>query len=167
MRLSLIAAVSDNGIIGRGEELPWRLSADLKRFKSLTMGHHIVMGRKTFASIGRPLPGRTLVVISRQPHFLAESVQTATSLEAAIEIARAAGDSEVFVIGGGEIYRQAIDIVERMYLTRVHAAIEGDVYFPPVIFDDWQLVAESQHDADEKNEYDTTFQIFNRIAFPD
>jgi dihydrofolate reductase len=164
MRLSLIAAVSDNGIIGRGQDLPWRLSADLKRFKSLTMGHHIVMGRKTFESIGRPLPGRTLVVVSRQPNFAAENVLVTTSLFDAIELAQHAGDSEVFVIGGGEIYRQAIDIVDRMFLTRVHASIEGDVYFPPVIFDDWQLVAEQHHDADEKNEYDTTFQIFDRIV---
>jgi dihydrofolate reductase len=163
MRLSLIAAVSDNGIIGRRQDLPWRLSADLQRFKSLTMGHHILMGRKTFASIGRPLPGRTLIVVSRQPTFDAENVQVATSLFDAIEFARQAGDSEAFVIGGGEVYRQAIDVVDRMYLTRVHASIDGDVFFPPVIFDDWQLVAEQHHDADEKNEYDTTFQIYDRI----
>jgi dihydrofolate reductase len=164
MRLSLIAAVSDNGVIGRGQALPWRLSADLQRFKSLTMGHHLILGRKTFAAIGRPLPGRTLVVVSRQSGLAIENVHVAASLGAAVSVARSAGDSEAFVIGGGEIYRQAIELLDRMYLTRVHADIEGDTYFPPVTFDDWQLVAESHHDADEKNEYDTTFQIYDRIA---
>jgi dihydrofolate reductase len=164
MRLSLIAAVSDNGVIGRGQALPWRLSADLRRFKSLTMGHHILIGRKTFAAIGRPLPGRTLIVISRKPDLAVENVHVADSLDAAVKLAHSAGDSEAFVIGGGEIYRQAIDVVDRIYLTRVHASIDGDTYFPAVTFDDWRLVAESHHDADAKNEYDTTFQIYDRIA---
>jgi dihydrofolate reductase len=163
MRLSLIVAVSENGIIGRGQELPWRLSSDLRRFKTLTMGHHIIMGRKTFASIGRPLPGRTLVVITRQPNLVAENATVVDSLAAAICIAQQQGDSEAFVIGGGEIYRQAIDIAERIYLTRVHALIDGDVYFPDVDWKAWRLVEESHHDADDKNEYDTTFQIFDRV----
>ena len=164
MRLSLIAAVGDNGIIGRGQELPWRLSADLRRFKSLTMNHHVLMGRKTFASIGRPLPGRTLLVVSQQPNFAAENATVVASLLAAIDHAKQHGDSEAFVIGGGEIYRQAIDVVDRLYLTRVHAMIDGDVRFPDVDFSQWQLIAESHHDADEKNEYDTTFQIFDRTV---
>lgn len=163
MRLSLIAAVSDNGIIGRGQELPWRLSADLRRFKSLTMGHHIVMGRKTFASIGRPLPGRTLLVVSRQPNFKAENATVIDGLNAAIELARRNGDSEAFMIGGGEIYRQAIAVVDRLYLTQVHAHIDGDVHFPDIDLGQWQLIATSHHDADAKNEYDTTFQIYDRL----
>jgi dihydrofolate reductase len=164
MTLSIIAAVSTNGVIGRGNELPWRLSADLKRFKALTMGHHLIMGRKTYASIGRPLPGRTMVVVTRGG-FAADGVATASSLEDAISRATAAGDAEPFIGGGAEIYAQSIHRADRMYITRVHAEIEGDAFFPD--FDDvaeWNLVDAEHWEADEKNEHPYSFLTYERIA---
>jgi dihydrofolate reductase len=162
MRLSIIVALADNGVIGRGNALPWRLSADLKRFKSLTMGHHLLMGRKTFESIGRSLPGRTTIVITRSP-LNAEGAIAATSTEQAVTLA--SDDSEAFIAGGAEIYAQTIHRASRMYLTRVHAEVEGDAYFPD--FDDvneWHLVDSEHFEADEKNEYPYSFLTYDRAA---
>ena len=162
MRTSLIVAMSQNNVIGREGDLPWRLSADLRRFKALTMGHHIVMGRKTYESIGRQLPGRTMVVVTRQDDYTAEFATVAHSLSAAIETAQGSGDEEVFIIGGGEIYRQALDLVDRIHLTRVEAEISGDTYFPEFDLSRWQLIEQEIHDADEKNEYPYRFEIYER-----
>ena len=162
MQISLIVAMSENNMIGAGGDLPWRLSADLRRFKKLTMGHHIVMGRKTYESIGRPLPGRTMVVISRKSDYQAEFGHVVHSVNAALEFARTAGDDEVFVIGGGEIYRQALPLVDRVYLTRVHAEVEGDTVFPAVDFANWTLVEKEECDADGKNQFAHSFCIYNR-----
>lgn len=163
MRLSLIAAVADNGIIGRGNDIPWRLPADWRRFKATTMGHHLLMGRRTWESIGRPLPGRTTVVISRDADLeLPDGVTRAGSLEAAIEVAVSAGDDEAFVAGGAEIYRQSLDRADRLYLTRVHAAPEGDTEFPEWERDDWILVASERHEADDTHAYAFTVEILER-----
>src|SRR5215203_751915 len=155
MRISLIAAVAENGIIGRGGTLPWRLSDDLRRFKQLTMGQTIIMGRRTWESIGRALPGRRTVVVSRNSNFRTniESVETTTSLDGALESADAAGDNEAFIIGGAELYRESLAAANRLYLTRVRSVVEGDTYFPEVPWDEWQLVESEEHDANEKNEY--------------
>jgi dihydrofolate reductase len=158
--LSLIVAISDNHVIGRDGQLPWHLSADLKRFKALTMGHHIVMGRKTFDSIGRLLPGRTSIVLTRQSDWSVEGVLTAANLEAAQALA--GDDDEIFIIGGSQIYQLALPLVERLYVTQVHATVEGDTYFPPITDDDWQLQDQQDHLADEKNDHAYSFMIYYR-----
>jgi dihydrofolate reductase len=166
MKIAIIVAVAENGIIGRDGELPWHLAADLRRFRRLTMGHAIVMGRKTWESIGRPLPGRTSIVISHNQkyHTGAEEVSVATSFEQAIEIARGCDcdQDRIFVIGGAAIYAAALPKAQRLYLTRVHAKVEGDVSFPEVDWGQWRIIEESQVKADEFDDYDHTFTIFER-----
>jgi dihydrofolate reductase len=165
MRLSIIAALSSNNVIGKDNDLPWHLSTDLKRLKALTMGHHMIMGRKTYDSVGRPLPGRIIVVITRDPEFAAEGIEVVHSLEDGIQIAEQAGDPEPFIAGGAQIFEQAIHRADRMYLTRVHAEVEGDTFFPD--FDDvseWQLTDSEHFDADEKNDYPFSFLTYDRVA---
>ncbi len=140
MQISIIAAMAENGVIGRDGQLPWHLKADLQRFKRLTMGHTIIMGRKTWESIGRPLPGRRMVVVTRQNGYQAEGVQVAASLDDALALARLAGDEEAFIIGGAEIYRLALPLADRLYLTRVLAPVEGDTTFPEFDASHWRLV---------------------------
>ncbi len=152
MRISMIAAVARNAVIGSDNDLPWRLRADMRFFKSTTMGHHIVMGRKTHASMrGRPLPGRTNLVLSRDPAFRAEGVETFTNLDAAFEFAAAAGEQECFVIGGAQIYAAALERADRLYLSVVDAAPEGDAVFPFVDPTAWTVEPLASHAADEDN----------------
>jgi dihydrofolate reductase len=162
MRLSIIAAMSENGVIGREGRLPWHLAADLKRFKQLTMGHAVIMGRKTWESIGRPLPGRRMVVITRQPNYQPDGVQVVPSLDDALAIAESAGDEEAFIIGGAEIYRLALPRAERLHVTLIHATIDGDTAFPPIDWSMWQQTASEPHRADDKNDFPYSFQIFER-----
>ena len=165
MKLSMIAALSTNNVIGRDNQVPWRLSTDLKRFKALTMGHHLIMGRKTYESVGRPLPGRINVVITRQPDYAPEGVTVLHSLEEAIRVAEQAGDAEAFIAGGAEIYAQAMHRADRMYLTRVHAEVEGDTWFPD--FDDvseWRLTDSEHFDADDKNDFPFSFLTYDRAG---
>lgn len=153
--ISIIVAASENNVIGNQGALPWRLSDDLKRFKSLTMGKPIVMGRKTWDSIGKPLPGRKNIVITRQPGFVAEGCDVVSSVAEALA---AAGDAdEIMVIGGSEIYALFMPLAGRVYLTRVHADVEGDVGFPVLDTDTWRLVSDERHSADEKNQYEYSF----------
>ena len=160
MALSIIVAVSENGVIGRDGDLPWHLSADLKRFKRLTMGHTIVMGRKTWDSIGRPLPGRESVIISRQLDFQPnyDEVQVVQNLNDAL----LKSADETFVIGGASIYALALPLADRLYITRVHATVEGDTHFPEIDWNHWQLVEEESHQADERNDHDFSFQVYQR-----
>ncbi|HEX8437446.1 dihydrofolate reductase [Archangium sp.] len=144
MRLSAIVAMAANRCIGKDNTLPWRLPADLKRFKQLTMGHTLVMGRKTYESIGRPLPGRTMVVVTRQRDYTPAGVQVAHSLEEALDMAR--GD-EVFIAGGADLYRQTMERLRRLYLTRLERDYEGDTFFPEVDLSGWRLVEEAHHPA--------------------
>jgi len=163
MTISLIVAMSENGVIGREGKLPWRLSADLRRFKQLTMGHAIVMGRKTFESLPKLLPGRRSIVVTRRADYHADGAIVAASLPAALSAA--AGDTEVFVIGGGEIYREALPLADRLYVTAVAAAdVAGDTYFPAWNPADWKRVADEAHPADERNEFDYRFQVFQRTT---
>ncbi len=145
MRTSIIVAMAENGVIGRDGGLPWRLSEDLKRFKDITMGKPIVMGRKTWESIGRPLPGRPHVVISRDAAYTAEGVDVVQDVDAAIARARALADGtgveELMIIGGAEIYRLALPITNRMYVTEIHSSIDGDTHFPKFDRDEWQETA--------------------------
>jgi dihydrofolate reductase len=138
--ISIIAAMDDSGCIGQNNQLPWRLSADLQRFKALTMGHHILMGRKTYESIGRPLPGRKSIVITRQANYGAPGCQTSNSLDDALSKAIIAGESEAFIIGGAQIFTQALPVANRMYLTIIHAEYGCDVYFPPFETPSWKIV---------------------------
>ncbi len=160
MHISLIAALDNRRGIGRDNQLPWRLSADLKRFRELTMGHHLIVGRKTYESIGKPLPGRQMIVISRNAEFSAPGCLVVSSLEDALTLAETRGETEVFVIGGAQIYEQALPLATRLYLTRVAAEVAADTYFPPVEESLWEKQSEAQQPADDKNEYPFTFQLF-------
>jgi dihydrofolate reductase len=138
-RLSLIVALARNGVIGKDNRLPWHIPEDLKRFRALTMGHHIIMGRRTWESIGRPLPGRTSVVVSRRPDYSAPGALVVHSLAEAL--AACAGDDEAFVIGGAQIYREALPLAERIYLTRIDADYAGDAFFPSISQEQWREVS--------------------------
>jgi len=144
-RISLIVAVARNGVIGKDGKLPWHLPEDLKRFKALTMGHHLIMGRKTWESIGRPLPGRTSVVVTRQSNYSAPGALVTHSLAAAIEACQ--GDDEIFVIGGAETYREALPRADRVYLTEVLADYAGDTWFPE-LGGEWHEVSREPHRGD-------------------
>jgi dihydrofolate reductase len=148
--------------IGMEGKLPWHLPADLRHFKSLTMGHHIIMGRKTYESISRPLPGRTMVVVTRNPTYQAKECLIAHSLESAIEKARESGDDEVFIIGGSQIFAEALEMADRIYLTEVHANVPVNIFFPEYSPDEWEEVESDFNPADEKNQYPFTFKILSR-----
>ena len=160
MKLSLIVAMDDRGVIGREGGLPWRLSADLRNFKNVTMGKPLLMGRRTHESIGRPLPGRENIIISRDPSYRAEGCRNFRSLEEALE--HCTDVDEVMVVGGAEVYRQALDRASRIYLTEVHASVDGDVYFPVLDRGQWSEMERRDFTADENNEYDYSFVILDR-----
>ena len=162
MLVSLIVAMDEKGGIGYRGGLPWRLSADLRRFKQITMGHHIVMGRKTYESIARPLPGRITVIITRNARFVAPGCLTAASLEEALRIAERQGDEEAFVIGGGEIFTEALPKADRIYLTRVHTVTDADTFFPNFVIEDWDIAESHFQEADEVNEFMFTFMLLVR-----
>jgi dihydrofolate reductase len=162
MKVAIIVAVSANGVIGRDNDLPWRLSADLARFKRLTMGHHLIMGRRTFASIGRPLPGRTTVVLSRGRPELPDGVLLASSLDEALALC--SGDDQVFVAGGAAVFAECLPRADRVYLTRLHADFEGDVVFPPFEETEWDLVNREDHQAAEGEPCDYSFLTYQRPA---
>jgi dihydrofolate reductase len=159
--ISLVVAVADNGVIGVNNQLPWRLPNDLQRFKSITMGKAIIMGRKTFESIGKPLPGRRNIVVSRRPDLVIDGCTVVNSVQSAIE---AAGkEDELMVIGGADIYRQALPLAQRIYLTRVHADIQGDADFPQ-LDTEWREVSCEQCAADERHAYPYSFVVLERVA---
>ena len=164
MRVSIIVAAAENGIIGRDGGLPWHLSDDLRRFKCLTMGHTIIMGRRTWESIGRALPGRRTIVVSRNPELQIDvaDVEVAASLDKALEFADASGEDQAFIVGGAELYRESLSRADRIYLTRVCATVDGDTYFPNVAWDEWHLVESEENDATEKNEYAYRFETYDR-----
>jgi len=161
--LSILVAMSNNRVIGREGDMPWRQSADLKRFKQLTMNLAILMGRKTFESIGRPLPGRRMIVISRQQDVQG-APELAASLETAIEMAQKSEEictDEIFIVGGGEIYQQALPLADRVYLTCIDAEIDGDTFFPP-LSEDWKQIRCESHQADDRNQYDYRFEVWEK-----
>ena len=164
MTVSLVVAVARNGVIGRDNRLPWRLPADLRRFKALTWGHVVIMGRRTFESIGRPLPGRRFVVLSRRTDFHPPGVRVAGSLAEAL--AAAAGEEEVFVIGGAQLFTEALPLAHRVYLTLVDAAPEGDVRFPELPPDAWRLGEETRREADAENPHSLAFRVYERVPPP-
>lgn len=159
-KLSLIVAASENNVIGVDGDLPWRLSADLKRFKRLTMGHHMIMGRKTYDSIGILLPGRTTVIVTRQSDYELPGAKIAGSIEQAIELC--GDDPSPYVTGGAQIYQIAMPLVTEIQLTRVHVEIEGDTYLPEIDWDQWELTASERFEPDEKNEAPYSFLTYVR-----
>ena len=165
MRVSLIVAVSANGTIGRDGGLPWRLSNDLRYFKDVTMGKPIIMGRKTFESIGRPLPGRPNFVVSRNPHFTAPGVDVFGSLTSAIDAAKSQDAEEAMIIGGAALYEDGLGLADRIYLTEVHAEIDGDVSFPDLSTADWAEISRQRHAAGERDDYDHSFVVLDRVTF--
>jgi dihydrofolate reductase len=160
--LSLLVAADENNVIGKNNELPWHLPNDLKYFKNQTWGMPILMGRKTFDSIGKPLPGRKSIVITRNRDWKYPGVEVVHSAPEAIEKAKAYGAKEIFVIGGAEIFASSYNMAQRIYLTRVHHQFDGDVYFPEVNANDWTLVHNRFCHADEKNAWSHTFQVWER-----
>jgi len=161
--ISLLAALDEQGGIGVENRLPWHLPADLKRFKSLTMGHHLIAGRKTFQSIGRALPGRTMIVVTRQADFAVQGCIVCASLKNALKVAEDRHEEEVFVIGGGQIFAQALPLADRMYLTRVHTITPADVFFPAYDPVDWELLRSEEHSADERHAYAFTCMDLVRV----
>lgn len=170
MIISLLVAMDEAGGIGQGGGLPWHLSTDLKRFKALTMGHHLIMGRKTYESIGRALPGRITVIITRtrdyrpagcpDPHVC----HVTHSLDEALSLAEQSGENEAFVIGGGQIFALALPLADRIYLTRVHTISQADTFFPAFNEAEWRSKESRRYPADEKNQYATTYQILERVS---
>lgn len=163
MRISIIVAASDNNVIGINNLLPWRLPTDLKYFKATTLGKPIVMGRKTFDSLGKPLPGRPNIVITRQTDFAPEGAYVVRSIEEGIEKARSFGGDELFITGGSQIFEQAWALVDRIYLTRVYAVVHGDAFFPQIDGSEFELVSDERHEPDEKNQHAFSFQVWERI----
>ncbi len=159
--ISIIAALAENRVIGVNNTLPWRLPNDLKHFRRLTTGHAIIMGRRNHESIGKPLPERTNIVITRNHDYRAPGCLVAHSLDEALKMAD--DDAEVFVIGGAEIYRAALARADRLYLTRVHAEVQGDTFFPEFDRNEWRESACERHAADERHAYAYSFVVLERI----
>ena len=158
--VTLIVAAADNGVIGRENALPWHLPEDLKRFKRLTMGKPMIMGRKTFESIGKPLPGRLNIVVTRDTNYHREGVRVVHGVDEAI--AAAANAAEVMVIGGSELFRLFLPRAGRVHLTRVHAQVDGDVTWPPLDPQTWEVVEKEHHVADERHTWDMTFEVWEK-----
>lgn len=162
MIISLVVAAANNNAIGKDGTMPWHLPNDLKHFKNVTWGMPVVMGRKTFDSLGKALPGRKNIVITRQPGWKAENAVSVSSVEDALFLAGETDAREVMVIGGGEIYRTVFAKAKRIYLTRVEAEPEADTFFPAVDPKEWRLVSQKNYEADEKNDYNYSFQVWER-----
>jgi dihydrofolate reductase len=158
--ISIIAAMSENHVIGRDGDLPWHLPADLAHFKRLTSGHHVIMGRRTFDSVGKPLPNRTCIIVTRKTDLKIDGAIVTNSLNNAL--AHTPNDEDVFILGGGEIYRLALSLADRMYLTIVHATLDGDTFFPEFDESNWSLVEDERHDADERHAYAFSFRRYDR-----
>jgi len=162
MRISIIVALADNRVIGSKNQLPWKLSSDLKHFKEVTMSKPIIMGRKTYESIGRPLPGRKNIVLTTIKHFAIPGCEVVNNFDDALT---AAGDAdEVFVIGGATIYNEALPHADKLFMTHIHAEVEGDTFFPDWDKTQWREVSREDHKADEKNEHPYTFAIYERLT---
>lgn len=164
MIVSAIVAMAKNRVIGHDDRIPWYLPADLKYFKRTTLNHHILMGRKSFRAIGRPLPKRTNVVITRDLFFTASNALVVHSLEEGLQLAREQGEAEAFIIGGGQIYELAMPLLDRLYLTEVDLEPEGNIFFPRIDEEEWTVVSSEPHLPDERNEMAYTFKVLERKA---
>jgi dihydrofolate reductase len=157
VKLTIVVAVADNGVIGHNKNLPWHLPADLGHFKRITMGKPLLMGRKTHESIGRPLPGRLNIVLTTQPEYLAEGCRVVHSVDEAIAVVEHEGGDEIMIIGGARLYQEALPRADVVHLTRVHCEVAGDTWFPEMTMDEWQETARERREADAANEYACTF----------
>ena len=162
LTISFIVAAGENNVIGRDNQLPWHLPTDMKYFKNTTWGLPVIMGRKSFEALGKPLPGRRNVVVTRNLQWTAPGVETATGIREAIEMARSSDTKEIFITGGGEIFKQAMPLATRIYLTRVHGTFEGDAFFPELDHGDWEMVRSVETGPDEKNAFALSFQVWER-----
>lgn len=160
--ISLVVAASSNNAIGKNNQLLWHLPNDLKFFKNTTWGSVVIMGRKTFESVNKPLPGRLNIVITRQASWQNEGIIKVGSLTAAIQYAEQENFKEIFIVGGGEIYKEALPLADRIYMTRVHAEIDGDTFFPQINEEEWQLQSAQLFEADEKNKFAHTIEIWDK-----
>ncbi len=164
MTKSFVVAASENNVIGKNNKLPWNLPNDLKFFKNTTWAMPVIMGRKTFESTGRPLPGRTNIVITRREDWNADGVIVVNDMEKALKAAADTDAKEAFIIGGGEIFKDNITKVDKIYITRVHAVVEGDAYFPEIDPSQWKLISNLDFSADERHNYAYSFQLWQRIT---
>ncbi|MEO5501175.1 MAG: dihydrofolate reductase [Ginsengibacter sp.] len=162
MILCHIVAASENNVIGAHNELPWKLSTDFRYFKNKTWGMPVIMGRKTFNSLKKDLPGRINIVLTSKKDWNAVNATVVSEVEDAITQAKESDAKEIFIIGGGQVFKQTMDIVNRIYLTRVHTVVEGDTYYPQINENDWKLVSSIDHSADEKNNYSFTFEVWEK-----
>lgn len=159
---SIIAAVADNGVIGKNNTLVWRLPADMRYFKQTTIGHHVIMGRKTFESFRKPLADRTNIVITRNPDYHPVGCLTVHSLEEAFRFSESQNQEEVFILGGAEIYRQSLALTDKLYITEVHGEFEGDAFFPEIDSSEWREISREDHLPDDKNQYPYSFVVLER-----
>lgn len=162
MIVTLIAAIDENNGIGKNNQLPWQLPADMKRFKALTTGHHVIMGRKSYESMGKALKDRTNIVITRNSDYTLPDAEVVSSLSAAIQLAKDNGETEVWILGGGEIFREAIKIADKMQLTHIHHSFDCDTFFPKFNENEWRIVQKEDHQPDEKNKYEYSFVTYMR-----
>lgn len=166
MTLSAIAACSKNRAIGKNNELPWHLPADMKYFMRTTKGHHVIMGRNTFESLGSPLKNRVNVVVTRDPYYAASGTVVVHSIQEAIDFATKAGEKEAFIIGGAHIYEQTLPLLDLLYLTEIHTDVEdADAFFPEIDQDEWQVVTSDTHKPDDRNLYKYTFKVYKKKEF--
>ena len=162
MIISMVVAASENNIIGKDNQLMWHLPADMKFFKNITSGHHVVMGRKTFDALGKILPNRTNIIITRQEDFKIEGGLIVNDLKSGLDLAKQNGETECMIIGGGDVYQQSMVWADRIYLTRVHANFEGDTSFPLLDTEEWKMIKNENHFVDEKHIHSFSFQIWER-----
>lgn len=163
MIVSAIVAMSSNRVIGKDGDLPWHLPRDMKFFKKTTMGHHVIMGRESFASMGYvPLKGRTNIVLTRNPYWITSSAIVMHSVEEALSFAHDAGETEAFIIGGGKIFENSLHLIEKIYLTEVIAHVVGDIYFPELDMNEWHIASSEFFEPDDKNEFPLRFEVLVR-----
>jgi dihydrofolate reductase len=160
--ISFIVAVDENNLIGKNNQLPWHLPSDMKYFKNQTWGMTVIMGRKSLDSLGKPLQGRKNIVVTRNKDWTHEGVEVAHSINEAVDLAKQTGAKEIFILGGAEIFKEAMPVADRIYLTRIHHKFEGDAYFPEIPTSEWNMVKSRFCDVDEKNKYPHSFQVWER-----
>ena len=161
--ISAIVAMAENRVIGKNNQLPWRLPADLRHFKAITTGHPVLMGRKTYESIGKPLPNRTNIIMTRNPSYQAPGCIVVTSIQGAIQSAISTKSLELFIIGGEEIYKQFLPYIQKMYLTLIHHTFEGDAFFPEINWEEWNETNHEDHPADNENPYSYRFITLEKV----
>ncbi len=162
MKISIVVAISENNVIGKRNALPWYLPADLKHFKDITLGHHIVFGQTTHESIGRPLPGRTNIILSNDLNYKSPRCVVVHSPEEATEYAKKNNEEELMICGGAQVYKTFLPIADRIYMTKVKAKIDGDIFFPEFKLDEWSVISSEPHEADKKNKYPYEFLVLER-----